>query len=95
MWHVLKTAAECAAANVTYEHRVNDKSNYNWCIVPHSGSDAVLFISVAILLSCICSGQLAALYILLLGELPIGLACGRHFYQQGRLRNTNRLVEFS
>ena len=67
---MLQTAAECAASNVTYAHRVNDKSNYNWCVVPHSGSDAVLFISVAILLSCICSGQLAALYILLLGKCP-------------------------
>ena len=85
MWHTLQTAAECAAANVTYEHRVNDKSNYNWCVVPNSGSDAILFISVAILLSCICSGQLAALYILLLGELPLCSACSAAPLKRGVL----------
>ena len=61
--------SECSSANVTYSHRVQDKENYNWCTVPDSGSDAVLFISIAILASCICSGQLSALYILLLGAL--------------------------
>ncbi len=63
------SSPECASANVTYSHRVQDKEKYNWCTVPDSGSDAVLFISIAILASCICSGQLSALYILLLGAL--------------------------
>ena len=58
----------CKHASVSYEHRVQDVEKYNWCVVPHSGSDAVLFVSTAILASCICSGQLSALYILLLGE---------------------------
>ena len=58
----------CKHANVSYEHRVQDVEKYNWCVVPHSGSDAVLFVSTALLASCICSGQLSALYILLLGE---------------------------
>lgn len=47
---------------------LQDVEKYNWCVVPDSGSDAVLFISTALLASCICSGQLSALYILLLGE---------------------------
>ena len=67
MWPILRSAAECAAANVTYDHRVQDEVNYNFCVVPHSGNDAILLISVSILVSCVCSGQLSALYVLLLG----------------------------
>lgn len=61
------TTPTCRHANVSYDHRVQDIEKYNWCTVPDSGSDAVLFISTALLASCICSGQLSALYILLLG----------------------------
>ena len=62
------TTRTCREASVDYNHRAQDYEKYNWCIVPDSGSDAVLFISIALLASCICSGQLSALYILLLGE---------------------------
>ncbi len=62
------TTRTCREASVDYNHRAQDYEKYNWCIVPDSGSDAVLFISIALLASCICSGQLSALYILLLGR---------------------------
>lgn len=69
------TTPTCRHANVSYDYRVQDIEKYNWCTVPDSGSDAVLFISTALLASCICSGQLSALYILLLGA----EASRRHF----------------
>ena len=62
------TTRTCREASVDYNHRAQDYEKYNWCVVPDSGSDAVLFICIALLASCICSGQLSALYILLLGE---------------------------
>lgn len=65
---VQKTTQTCKHADVSYHHRVQDPEKYNYCIVPNSGSDAVLFVSTALLASCVCSGQLSALYILLLGE---------------------------
>jgi hypothetical protein len=63
-------SASCSNSNVSYSHRVQDKDHYNYCVVPDSGADAILFISIAILASCVCSGQLSALYVLLLGAIP-------------------------
>ena len=68
MNQLAETTRTCRQASVDYDHRAQDYEKYNWCVVPDSGSDAVLFISTALLASCICSGQLSALYILLLGE---------------------------
>ena len=68
MGQLAATTRTCREATVDYSHRAQDYEKYNWCVVPDSGSDAVLFISIALLASCICSGQLSALYILLLGK---------------------------
>ena len=41
---------------------------YDWCIVPDSGYDAVLFAGVAVLAACCLQGKFSALWILLAGE---------------------------
>lgn len=68
LYDLTASAASCSDANVSYYHRVQDKDHYNYCVVPESGSDAILFISIAILAACICSGSLSALYVLMLGK---------------------------
>ncbi|GLI64224.1 hypothetical protein VaNZ11_007422 [Volvox africanus] len=59
----------CANRNVTYAHRVDDPANYNWCIVPESAYDAVLFAGVALLVACVVSGRLSAVWVLVAGAL--------------------------
>ncbi|GIL78699.1 hypothetical protein Vretifemale_8066, partial [Volvox reticuliferus] len=59
----------CANENVTYAHRVDDPANYNWCIVPESAYDAVLFAGVALLVACVVSGRLSAVWVLVAGAL--------------------------
>lgn len=41
---------------------------YDWCVVPDSGYDAVLFAGVAVLAACCLQGKFSALWILLAGE---------------------------
>lgn len=62
----------CATENVTYEHRVDDPSHFNFCIVPESAYDAVLFAAVALLVATAASVRMSALNVLLVGEI-IGL----------------------
>lgn len=56
---------DCKAA--TYGHRVDDPDNFNFCVVPHTGYDAVLFAGIAIVAACILRGKFSALYVLLAG----------------------------
>lgn len=68
LYRLAVSAVACSDADVSYSHRVQDKDHYNFCVVPQSGADAILFISIAILAACICSGSLSALYVLMLGK---------------------------
>ena len=43
--------------------------SYDWCIVPDSGYDGVLFAGVALLAACCLQGKFSALWILLAGRL--------------------------
>jgi hypothetical protein len=40
---------------------------YNWCIVPHSSYDVVLFGGLAVVLACMLQGRLSSLLVLLAG----------------------------
>ena len=42
--------------------------NFNWCVVPRSGEDALLFAGIGVAASCIVFGRFSTLSILLLGE---------------------------
>lgn len=42
---------------------------YDWCIVPDSGYDAVVFAGVAVLAACCLQGKFSALWILLAGSI--------------------------
>ena len=44
--------------------------NFNWCVVPKHGQDAVLFAGVALLTACLFSGPFFALAVLLAGAWP-------------------------
>lgn len=46
---------------------VSYTENYNWCIVPDSAYDAVLFAGVALLVACVVSGRLSAVWVLVAG----------------------------
>jgi hypothetical protein len=54
--------------NATYSHRIDDPANYNYCIVPHTGYDALLFAGIAIIATCVLQGKFSALYVLLAGK---------------------------
>ncbi|PRW32594.1 Sodium hydrogen exchanger 7 [Chlorella sorokiniana] len=57
----------CLLTNVTYSQRINVPDNFNWCFVPLSGSDAFLFVSLA-LIACGCLfGKLSAVWVLITG----------------------------
>jgi hypothetical protein len=57
----------CSKANVSYEHRVDDPTHYNFCMVPDSSYDAVLFVAVALLVATAASVKMSALNVLLVG----------------------------
>eukprot|EP00892_Ulva_mutabilis_P007352 jgi/Ulvmu1/498/UM001_0506.1 len=57
----------CSHHNVTYAHRVDNPGHYNWCVVPQSGQDAVLYGAIAVLLGCLVSGKLSSVWILVAG----------------------------
>ena len=44
-------------------------ANYNYCIVPESAYDAVLFAAVALITACVVSGRLSAVWTLVAGGL--------------------------
>jgi hypothetical protein len=54
---------------------------YNFCPIPESGEDAVLFASLALVLACLLSGRLSALWVFIAGNLccvsitDYGFAC--------------------
>lgn len=58
----------CATENVSYANRVDDPSHYNFCIVPDSAYDAVLFAAVALLVATAASVRMSALNVLLVGK---------------------------
>ena len=42
--------------------------NFNWCVVPRSGEDAILFAAIAVAASCVVFGRFSTLLILFLGK---------------------------
>jgi hypothetical protein len=56
-------------SNVSYTHRVDDPEAYNFCVVPDTGFDAVLFVALALLLTCLVKGQFSMLIVLVSGAL--------------------------
>ena len=75
--------AECAAARTGARaprtggcvppgagmRRLCRADNYNWCTVPGSGYDAILFAAIAVVFACLLQGQFSALYVLIAGRL--------------------------
>ena len=57
----------CANANVSYANRVDDPTHFNFCTVPDSAYDAVLFAAVALLVAASASVRMSALNVLLVG----------------------------
>ena len=57
----------CLLYNVSYHHRYDMKDNYNYCVVPLTGQDAFLFVSLALLMGCILFGRLSAVALLVAG----------------------------
>lgn len=61
------------------------KGAFNFCIVPSSGYDAVLFVAVALLVACLVSGKLSSLNVLLVGALVHTIA---YQFNLGRIGNS-------
>ena len=57
----------CLLYNVSYHHRYDMDSSYNYCVVPLTGQDAFLFVSLALLMGCILFGRLSAVALLVAG----------------------------
>jgi len=74
---------EDVCTNATYTNRIDDPEAYNFCVVPDSGSDAVVFVAVALLLTCLIKGQFAMLFVLISGMLLELLVFYVNTYQLG------------
>jgi hypothetical protein len=48
-------------------------AEFNFCVVPLSGRDAFLFVSLALLLAAVLFGKLSAVWVLVAGEPCISL----------------------
>ncbi|KAL4855761.1 Sodium/hydrogen exchanger 8 [Chlorella vulgaris] len=57
----------CMLANVTYSNRIDLADNFNWCSVPLKGSDAFLFVSLALVTAAALFGKLSAVWVLISG----------------------------
>ena len=44
--------------------------NFSYCTVPNSGQDALLFGSLAVLITCVLQGKLSAVWVLIAGACP-------------------------
>lgn len=53
--------------HASYHHRIDDPDRYNYCPIPESGEDAVLFASLGLLLAALLSGRLSALWVFIAG----------------------------
>ncbi|KAK9866895.1 hypothetical protein WJX84_006646 [Apatococcus fuscideae] len=53
--------------NATYDNPVQDPGNFNWCVIPNSGEDAILFAGIAVAASCVVFGRFSTLFVLFLG----------------------------
>ena len=49
--------------------------NFSYCTVPNSGQDALLFGSVAVLVTCVLQGKLSAVWVLIAGARPCRRKC--------------------
>ena len=63
-------------------------AHYNWCIVPDSGADGVLYAAVAVLLGCLVSGKLSSVWILCSGAL---LELAAYTYNLRRFSNASAI----
>lgn len=59
----------CENLHPTYAHRVDDPNSYNFCPVPNSGQDAILYAALALVAACLLQGRLSALWVFIAGAL--------------------------
>lgn len=59
--------AWCMLWNVTLTGRVDNQDSLNFCTVPLRGSDGILFLSLALLVTACCFGKLASVTVLCIG----------------------------
>jgi len=57
----------CANKHPTYEHRVNDPGEYNWCTVEGKSWDVILFAGIAVVVACLSQGPYSSLIVLMAG----------------------------
>lgn len=63
--------------NSTYSRCATDE--YDWCVVPDSGYDVIVFAGVAVVVSCLFRGRFSNLMILVAGMASIAMAFGAQF----------------
>lgn len=52
-----------------YQHCAS-AAYYDWCVVPNSGYDSILFAGVALVAACLLQGKFASLYVMAAGRIP-------------------------
>lgn len=73
---VLPPELFCAANVPSYAHRVDNPDVYDWCVVPGTAYDVVLFGSLAVVLACLLVSKLNTLLVLIAGvQLRARAAC--------------------
>ncbi len=63
-------------------------AHFGYCVVPGSGEDAILFAGVALCVTILSSGQLSALYVLVVGAVAESIS---YYYNLGRFSNSIEL----
>jgi len=60
--------------------------NFSYCTVPNSGQDALLFGSVAVLVTVVLQGKLSAVWVLIAGARPLSAFTGHYTVLESTVR---------
>eukprot|EP00879_Flechtneria_rotunda_P004544 GHRR01004799.1.p1 GENE.GHRR01004799.1~~GHRR01004799.1.p1 ORF type:complete len:1688 (+),score=648.93 GHRR01004799.1:153-5216(+) len=64
----------CLAQPVSYYYRVDNPGAYDWCVVPNTSYDVVLFGGLAVVMACLLQGKLNTLMVLVAGAALMAIA---------------------
>lgn len=62
-------SSPCESDEASYDHRVYNEDQYNFCSVPEKGFDAILFVAIGVTVTCLAPRKHYAIVMLILGAL--------------------------
>ncbi|CAL5219904.1 g1831 [Coccomyxa viridis] len=63
----------CTEHTATYSYHWNDQESYNWCTVPDSSYDVLLFPAIGVTLACLFQGRFSTTAVLIIGGILQGI----------------------